>query len=78
MTMETNDTPRGRGRPPRAEASAEALGDIDVSACDPLDVLRRVALDESAPASARVAACKELRRAAIAAEATAWNKRMGL
>jgi hypothetical protein len=67
-----------RGRPSRAEASAKALRGVDVSACDPLDVLREIAADRSAPASARVAAAKELRAAAVAAKADAWNKKMGL
>jgi hypothetical protein len=57
---------------------AKALDGVDVDNVDPLDVLRRIASDESAPASARVSACKELRRAAIAAKADAWNQKMGL
>ena len=52
--------PRGRGRPSRAEVSAKALADIENSTVDPLDVLRAVAADKSAPASARVAACRLL------------------
>jgi hypothetical protein len=51
---------RGRGRPTRAEASAKALAGVDVSAVDPLDVLRAVAADNSAPASARVAAARAI------------------
>jgi hypothetical protein len=51
---------RGRGRPSRAEASAKALRGVDVSSVDPLDVLREIAADTSAPASARVSAAKEL------------------
>ena len=76
--MTTADTPRrGRGRPSRAEASREALAGVDLSKLDPLDVLREIAADTSAPASARVAAAKELRAAAVAAKAEAFNKRLG-
>jgi hypothetical protein len=67
-----------RGRPSRAEASAKALAGVDVSNVDPLAVLREVAADPSAPASARVAAAKELRVAAREAKADAWNAKMGL
>jgi hypothetical protein len=69
---------RRRGRPTRAEQSAKALANVDLSKLDPLDVLRAIAADTSAPASARVAAAKELRAAAVAAKADAFNKRMGL
>ena len=49
------------GRPPvRAAASALALTGIDTTACDPREVLRRIALDASAPHSARVQAAKAL------------------
>jgi hypothetical protein len=55
-----NAKPR-RGRPSRAQASREALAGVDVSKLDPLDVLRAIAADSSAPASARVArGCKSL------------------
>ena len=65
MTI-VHDAPKPRrGRPPRAEASAKALARVDWSQFDPVEVLRRIAADTSAPASARVAAC----RALIAAEA---------
>jgi hypothetical protein len=49
--------------PSRAEASRKALTGVDLSKLDPLDVLREIAADPSAPASARVAAAKELRAA---------------
>jgi hypothetical protein len=49
-----------RGRPTRAEASAQALAGIDVAETDPMAVLRQVAADPSAPAASRVAACKAL------------------
>lgn len=52
--------PRGPGRPTRKEASQSALDGVDVSAIDPLDVLRQVAADASAPASARVSAARAL------------------
>jgi hypothetical protein len=49
------------GRPPvRAAASALALAGIDTTACDPREVLRSIALDASAPHSARVQAAKAL------------------
>jgi hypothetical protein len=51
---------RGKGRPNRAEASALALAGIDVSACNPITVLQEIAMDHTAPASARVAAAKAL------------------
>jgi hypothetical protein len=63
-----------RGRPPRAEASRKALAGIDVGGIDPLDVLRAVAADSSAPASARVAAAKALLEDARAREIQAKNE----
>ena len=53
------------GRPNRAAASAKAAAilkaaGIDVEKCDPRQVLAAVALEASAPASARVAAAKAL------------------
>src|SRR5205823_11913859 len=52
---------RPMGRPPvRAAASALALAGIDTTACDPREVLRSIALDASAPHSARVQAAKAL------------------
>jgi hypothetical protein len=53
---------RGRGRPSRAEATAKALAalGIDPASIDPRAVLAAIAADSSAPASARVAACKAL------------------
>jgi hypothetical protein len=51
---------RKGGRPSRAEASAKALAGIDLATCDPLAILRQIAADASAPASARVMACKAL------------------
>ena len=57
-------TPRkpGRkgGRPSRAEASRKSLLGIDLTACDPWLILATIASDASAPAAARVAACKAL------------------
>jgi hypothetical protein len=58
--MDDEKPRRGRGRPSRAEASRKALAGIDPSTADPLDVLRAVAADCSAPASARVSAAKAL------------------
>jgi hypothetical protein len=76
--MQNADMPRGRGRPSRAEASREALRGVDPQSVDPLDVLREIAADPSAPASARVAAVKALLAAERARAADAWNAKMGL
>lgn len=51
---------RRRGRPSRRQASHAALEGVDTTSVDPKAVLRAVAADESAPASARVAAAKAL------------------
>jgi len=53
--------PRSRGgRPSRAQASAKALRGVDLTAVDPVAILRAIAADSSQPASARVAACRTL------------------
>src|SRR5262249_43670196 len=57
------------GRPNRATASAKAAAvliaaGVDPADLDPVQILRTIAADASAPASARVAACKALLRAA--------------
>jgi hypothetical protein len=51
---------RKAGRPNRREASSKALAGVDVTTVDPFEVLRTIAADVSAPASARVAAAKAL------------------
>jgi hypothetical protein len=51
---------RKRGRPSRGEASAKALIGVDLTAVDPVAILRAIAADTSAPAGARVAAAKAL------------------
>jgi hypothetical protein len=51
---------RKGGRPLRAEASAKALRGLDLTAIDPVAILRQIAADSSAPASARVQACRAL------------------
>jgi hypothetical protein len=51
---------RKGGRPSRAEASAKALLGVDVTKCDPVAILREIALDRSMPGSTRVAACRAL------------------
>ena len=51
---------RKGGRPSRAAATAKALSGLDLTAIDPVTILRAIAADLSAPASARVAACKAL------------------
>jgi hypothetical protein len=53
-----------RGRPNRAAASAESLAGVDVANIDPLAVLMQIVADSSAPAMARVAACRLLLRGA--------------
>ena len=58
--MKTKSRPR-RGRPSRAERIASAPP-IDLNAVDPRAVLRSIAGDAGAPASARVAAARELLR----------------
>ena len=51
---------RKGGRPSRAEASAKALLGVDLAMCDPVKLLREIALDRSMPGSTRVSACKAL------------------
>jgi hypothetical protein len=53
---------RRRGRPTRAETIARALREIGVDpiSIDPRRILASIAADESAPASARVAAARAL------------------
>jgi hypothetical protein len=51
--------PKG-GRPSRVEASRRALSGVDLGTCDPLAILREIALDQSQPGSTRVSACREL------------------
>jgi hypothetical protein len=56
----TKKPKRKAGRPTRREASKRALSGLDLSNLDPVAVLRTIAGDSSAPASARVAAAKAL------------------
>src|SRR5690348_9352518 len=51
-----------RGRPSRAVASAKALAAlaVDPASVDPRAILAKIAADTSAPATARVAACRAL------------------
>lgn len=52
-----------RGRPTRAEASAKALRALsndDLASLDPLQILRSIMADRSAPAAARVTAARAL------------------
>jgi hypothetical protein len=51
---------RKGGRPSRAEASVKALLGVDLATCDPVAILREIALDRSMPGSTRVAACRTL------------------
>jgi hypothetical protein len=59
-----SETPKnlGGGRPTRAEATAKALKTpgIDPESIEPRHILSAIAADTSAPAAARVAACKML------------------
>jgi hypothetical protein len=60
-----NAMKRKRGRPKRASASVRALAalvaaGIDPAEVDPRVILRSIAADVSAPATARVAACRSL------------------
>jgi hypothetical protein len=56
----TPKAPKRNGRPSRAEASAKALLGVDLTACDPVAILRGIALDHSQPGATRVMACKAL------------------
>jgi hypothetical protein len=57
----TPKTPKRKGgRPTRAEASAKALRGVDLTACNPVAILRAIALDCSQPGSTRVSACRTL------------------
>jgi hypothetical protein len=64
MAEEPTTTPgksrRKAGRPSRAEASAKALLGVDLTTCDPVAILREIALDRSMPGSTRVAAARAL------------------
>src|SRR5262245_25716645 len=51
---------RKGGRPSRAEASTKALLGVDLTAIDPVAILREIAADRSMPGSTRVAACRAL------------------
>jgi hypothetical protein len=51
---------RKGGRPNRAEASAKALLGVDLTALDPVAVLREIMGDRSQPGSTRVAAARTL------------------
>ena len=48
------------GRPARAEATAKALVGVDLTAVDPVAVLREVLADRSQPGSTRVSAARAL------------------
>jgi hypothetical protein len=53
-------TRRKGGRPTRALASAKALSGVDLTAVDPVAILREIAADRSQPGSTRVVACRAL------------------
>jgi hypothetical protein len=67
-TTPRKSKPKG-GRPSRAEASRRALLGIDLTTCDPVAILREIALDRSMPGSTRVSACKALLGLADGSEA---------
>ncbi len=52
--------PQRRGRPSRAVGSEKAMGAVDPNTIDPRTILEKIAADVSAPATARVAACRIL------------------
>jgi hypothetical protein len=54
--------PRRRGRPSRAAASVKAMGSlpVDPQSINPKAILAGIAADPSAPATARVQACRVL------------------
>jgi hypothetical protein len=58
-TTSRKSKPKG-GRPSRAEASRRALLGVDLTTCDPVAILREIALDRSMPGSTRVSACRTL------------------
>ena len=61
---------RKTGRPTRAQASAKALANVDLSSVDPRLVLLQIAADATAPATARVQACRALLAQAATKEPT--------
>jgi hypothetical protein len=66
-------TTRKRGRPSRADASKRALlallqAGIDPETINPRSILASIAADTSAPASARVSACRALMVCAVPAQ----------
>jgi hypothetical protein len=58
--MADEPSPNRRGRPTRAQVSAKVLAGIDPSKVDPWLILATIASDASAPAAARVSACRLL------------------
>ena len=58
--MTDQPPPNRRGRPTRAQLSAKVLAGLDPSKVDPWLILATIASDASAPAAARVAACRAL------------------
>jgi hypothetical protein len=58
--MTDQPSPNRRGRPTRAQVSAKVLAGLDPSKVDPWLILATIASDASAPAAARVAACRAL------------------
>jgi hypothetical protein len=58
--MTDQPTPNRRGRPTRAQLSAKVMAGLDPSKVDPWLILATIASDASAPAAARVSACRAL------------------
>ena len=61
---------QARGGPGRAQASREALAGVDLADLDPVQVLREVAADRSAPSASRVTAALALLRLGNAVKST--------
>jgi hypothetical protein len=58
--MSDQPSPNRRGRPTRAQLSAKVLANVDPAKVDPWLILATIASDASAPAAARVSACRTL------------------
>jgi hypothetical protein len=58
--MTDQPSPNRRGRPTRAQVSAKVLAELDPSKVDPWLIVATIASDASAPAAARIAACRLL------------------
>jgi hypothetical protein len=68
------------GRPTRAQRSAKALAElgVDPSSIDPRKILASIAIDTTAPAAARVQACRLLMAGASGPQPTREENAMAL